>query len=110
MQFVAKAKNVWYSPFKLRPLIDVVRGKDVNYALNWLKVQRSQRVEPIKKTLESAIANAYHLQNIDAEGLRVKEIRVDEAAKHKYFKPAAMGRAMVYRKRLSHINVVLESK
>jgi large subunit ribosomal protein L22 len=109
MQFVAKARYVWYSPYKLRPLADVVRGKDAASALNWLTIYRNQRSIPLKKVIESAVANAKQLKNITAEHLAVKEIKVDQGPIHKYFKPGAMGRAMIQRKRLCHISVILES-
>lgn len=108
MQFVAKAKYVLYSPYKLRPIAHVVRGKDVTYALNWLATYRNRRVEPLQKVLQSAFANAKNLGG--AEGtLIVKEIRVDQGPIRKYFKPGAMGRAVIQRTRLSHLSVILES-
>lgn len=110
MQFVAKAKYIKYSPYKLRPLVDVIRGKNVAYALNWLTTYGTKRSTPIKKVLESAIANAKNLNQVDAKELAVKEIRVDQGPIRKYFKPGAMGRASVQRKRQSHISIILESK
>lgn len=110
MQFIAKAKYVWYSPYKLRPIVDVVRGKDVLYALNWLSTYRNQRIVPVKKVIESAAANAKNNGNIDVELLKIKEIKVDQGPIHRYFKPAAMGRAAPQRKRLCHISVILESR
>ena len=110
MQFVAKARYVWYSPYKLRPLADVVRGKKASYALGWLETYKTKRSLPLKKALESALANAKSLKNIDPSDLSVKEIRIDQGPIHRYFKPGAMGRAMIQRKRLCHISVILESK
>jgi len=110
MQFRAKAKYVWYSPYKLRPIADVIRGKSLVYALNWLSTYRNQRVVPIKKVIESAAANAKHNGNVGVNLLTVKEIRVDQGPMHRYFKPAAMGRAAPQRKRLCHLSVILESK
>lgn len=109
MQFVAKARYVWYSPYKLRPLADVVRGKNAAYAINWLSIYKNQRTVPLKKVIESAIANARQLKNVTAENLAIKEIKVDQGPIHRYFKPGAMGRAMIQRKRLCHISVILES-
>jgi len=110
MQFEAKSRYVKYSPYKLRPLVDVVRGKNVAYALNWLKVYRNQRSSPVKKVIESAAANARYLQEYDPQDLRIAEIKVDQGPARKYFKPAAMGRAMIQRKRMSHISVILKPK
>ena len=109
-QFGATARFVKYSPYKLRPIVDVVRGKDVPYALQWLTTYRTQRVQPIKKLLESAIANAKNLKDRDAESLMIKEIKVDGGPIHRYFKPGAMGRAQIQRKRLCHISITLQTK
>lgn len=109
MQFEAKARYLRFSPYKLRPLVDVVRGKNVMYALNWLMTYPVNRTMPIKKLIESAAANARSLQNVEPSQLRVKDIRVDGGPIFRYFKPGAMGRANIYRKRLSHMSVVLET-
>jgi large subunit ribosomal protein L22 len=58
--------------------------------------------------IESAVANAKYLHNVNAEKLFIKEIRVDQGPIHKYFKPGAMGRANVQRKRFCHMSVILE--
>lgn len=110
MQFVAKAKYVSKSPYKLRPVADVIRGKDVLYALNWLSTYKTQRVVAIQKVLESAVANAKHNGNVEASMLNIKEIRVDQGPIHRYFKPGAQGRANPQRRRLSHLSVILEPK
>lgn len=111
MQFLAKARYIWFSPYKLRPIVDVVRGKDVVYALNWLSTYRNKRVLPIKKMIESAVANAKQKEAISSHSdLIVKDIRVDQGPIHRYYKPGAMGRAMPQRKRLSHLSVILEKK
>jgi len=110
MQFGASAKYLRYSPYKLRPLVDVLRGKDVKYALNWLSTCSLKKVVPIKKVLESAVANAKNLQNLEADALWISKIFVDQGPSYKYFSPGAMGRANPRRKRLSHISVILEKK
>ncbi len=110
MQFVAKAKRLPFSPYKLRPLADVVRGKDVDYALGWLATHQTKRVVPLKKLIESAAANAKNLQSVESDDLRIKEIKVDEGKVFRYFKPGAMGRAASQKRRFSHISVVLEQK
>lgn len=109
-QFIALARYVHYSPYKLRPIADVVRGKDVMYALNWLATYKSQRSVPIMKLLESAVANAKNKSNVESASLRVKEIRVDGGPIHRYFKPGAQGRASIQRRRLCHAKIVLETK
>lgn len=110
MEFVAKAKGIPFSPYKLRPIADVVRGKDLAYALGWLTTHRTNRVVPLKKVIESAAANAKSTQGVEIAELCVKEIRVDEGRIFRYFKPGAMGRASMQRKRFCHISVILEQK
>ncbi len=108
--FGATAKFVRYSPYKLRPIADVVRGKDVQYALQWLTTYKTQRAEPILKAIQSAAANAKNLQELDPQELLVKEIRVDQGPIRRYFKPGAQGRAKPQRKRLCHISVTVQKK
>lgn len=109
MQFVAKAKYIQCSPYKLRPIADVVRGKNITYALSWLATYRNRRVEPMQKVIESAVANAKNLGATNGGSLIIKEIRVDQGPIRKYFKPGAMGRAVIQRTRSSHLSVILES-
>ena len=58
--------------------------------------------------IESAVANAKSLQNLESTDLVIKDIRVDQGPMFRYFKPGAMGRANIYRKRLSHMSVIVE--
>lgn len=108
MHFLAKSRYIRYSPFKLRPLVDIVRGKGVGYALDLLEGYKTRRTVAIKKVIESAAANAKHSANIDIADLLIKEIKVDQGPSVRYFKPGAMGRSNVYKRRFSHISVVLE--
>jgi large subunit ribosomal protein L22 len=112
MEFSAKARYIKISPYKLRPMVDVIRGKNAEFALGWLRTNEMQKTLPIRKLIESAVANVQQKTQSDvpASDLIVKEIRVDHGPAHKYFKPSAQGRAMVQRKRLSHISVVLTKK
>ncbi len=110
MEFTAKARYLSYSPYKLRPLVDVVRGKNARYAHNWLTTFRSQRSEVVKKVLDSVLANAKNLKNIEPENLFIKEIHVDQGPIHRYFKPGAQGRANPQRRRQCHMKIVLASK
>ncbi len=111
MNFTAKVKYLRYSPYKLRPIVDVLRGKNVDYAINWLTTYKTQRALPVQKIIESAAANAkFQQSDLELSDLFIKEILVDQGPMYKYFKPGAMGRANPYKKRSSHISVVLESK
>ena len=109
MDFKASAKFIKRSPYKLRPIADVIRGKNAQYALDWLKVYGLKKSSCVKKLLESAIANAKNLQDdVEVSNLKVAEIFVNEGPRYKYFKPSAMGRSLVVRKRLSHITLILK--
>lgn len=108
MQFTAKSRYIRFSPYKLRPLVDVVRGRRASYALQWLATYSVKKAVPIRKMIESAVANAKQA-NVDAQALLIKDIKVDQGPIIRYFKPGAMGRANIYRKRLSHMSVILES-
>ena len=110
MEFTAKARYLSYSPYKLRPLVDVIRGKNAFYAMSWLRTYRSQRSEMVKKVLDSVLANAKSLKNIEPKDLFVKEVCVDQGPIRRYFKPGAQGRANPQRKRLCHMKIVLEAK
>lgn len=110
MQFRALVKQIPFSPYKLRPYVEGVRGKDVSYALRLLTTQAVKRVVPIRKVIQSAAANALSREGIELTELRIKEIRVDQGRIFKYFKPGSMGRAAAQRKRFSHISVILEVK
>jgi large subunit ribosomal protein L22 len=109
MNFKASAKYIKRSPYKMRPIADVIRGKNAAYALGWLQVYGLAKSLPIKKLLDSAIANA-RCQNeeIIPQNLVIEEIRVDQGPAYRYFKPSAMGRSSINRKRLSHITIVLK--
>jgi len=107
-EYIAIAKYIRYSPYKLRPIVDVVRGKRAQSALNWLSTYAGKRVLPISKVIASAVANAKSLDGQMAEELVVKDIRVDQGPMHRYFRPGAMGRAQVQCRRTCHIRVILE--
>ncbi len=108
MRFVANAKYIHYSPYKLRPLIDVIRGKKAQFALGWLNSYPTRKTDTIKRVLEAAMANAKQKEAEPLE-LIVKEVRVEHGPTFKYFKPGAMGRATIQRKRFCHISITLES-
>ncbi len=108
MQFTAKARFLRLSPYKLRPLADVIRGKSVPYAIGWLSTCAMQRAVCLKKLLESAVANAQGKDKIDPKRLVISKVLVDEGPSYKYFKPGAMGRSNKYKKRTSHLSIELQ--
>ncbi|MBL4588092.1 50S ribosomal protein L22 [Candidatus Babeliales bacterium] len=107
----AISRYVHVSPFKLRPIADVIRGKTVYEAEVWLKTTLSRRTTPILKTLKSACANAVDkLQDKTIlKNMRIKEIKIDQGPVIKYMKPGAQGRSSILKKRLSHIEIVVEA-
>ena len=109
MQFCAKARYIPFSPYKLRVVVDVIRGKSVEHALRWLSTCALKRVVPIKKVLASAAANAKSSNGTQDVNLIIKSICVDQGPIRRYSKPGAMGRSNMQRSRKSHISVVLES-
>ena len=110
MSFISKARNLRFSPYKLRPLADIIRGKDVVFALNWLDTCRMRKAEPIKKALQSAVANAKDRAELEAKDLLIEEVKVDQGPIFRYYKPGAMGRANPQRKRFSHISIKVNKK
>jgi len=109
----AKLNNCPTSPRKMRLVADLVRGVEVNKALQILKFNTKEASARLEKLLLSAVAN-WQIKNEDARmedsGLFVKEIQVDSARVLKRVRPAPQGRAHRIRKRSNHVTVVLGSK
>ncbi|MCB0348897.1 MAG: 50S ribosomal protein L22 [Bacteroidetes bacterium] len=95
---------------KARLVADEIRGKDVNDAIRVLTFMKRKTAVLLKKLIESAVANAEQKQVIDLDSLYVKTVYVDEGPTMKRFRPRAQGRAFQVKKKLSHINVVLDEK
>ncbi|MCB0363171.1 MAG: 50S ribosomal protein L22 [Bdellovibrionales bacterium] len=95
---------------KARLVADEIRGKDVNEALRILIFMKKKTAGLMKKLVESAVANAENKQVIDVDTLYVKTVYVDEGPTMKRFRPRAQGRAFQVKKKLSHINLVLDEK
>jgi len=103
----AELKNYRQSPRKVRLVVDVVRGKKVKDALNILSLTTRRSSLPIKKLIESAIANAKHNFKLDPENLFIKEISVNAGVTAHRSMPRARGSSAPIRKRSSHVSVVL---
>jgi large subunit ribosomal protein L22 len=100
------------SPYKMRLVIDQIRGKDVNEALALLRFSKKHAAHQIEKVLNSAVANAEYKgresnEPVDVDTLYVKHAIINEGPKLKRFTPAAMGRATPIQKRTSHVEIVL---
>ena len=103
------------SPYKMRLVIDEIRGKDVNAALNYLAFSKKHAAKQIEKVLRSAVANAEaharaENESLDVDMLFVKHAIVNEGPKLKRFTPAAMGRATPILKRTSHVEIVVAAR
>ena len=109
----AKLNNCPTSPRKMRLVADLIRGVEVNKALQILKFNTKEASGRLEKLLLSAVAN-WQIKNEDARiedsGLFVKEIQVDSARVLKRLRPAPQGRAHRIRKRSNHVTVVVGSK
>lgn len=102
-------KNYRQSPRKVRLVADLVKGKKVDEALIELDFLVKRASAPIKKLVNSAVANAKNLGK-DTSVLFVKDLRVDKGLVMKRMMPRAMGRGARINKRTSHVTVILEEK
>lgn len=110
MEVKAKARYIRMSPRKVRLVVDLIRGLNVQEAKAQLSFSKKAAAEPVLKLLNSAIANATHNFNMEASDLYVKTITADGGPTLKRWRPRAFGRAGAIRKRTSHINIVLASR
>jgi large subunit ribosomal protein L22 len=110
MEASAKLSFARLSPRKTRLVVDMVRGKGIQDALNILRFSPQPSAKLISKLLSSAIANAEQKGASDVDRLFVKTIFVDGGPVLKRFVPRAQGRASKIRKPTSHISVVLADK
>ena len=108
MQAKAINKMVRISPTKVRPVIDLVRGKPVDRALAILRYLPQKAAKEIARTIQSAAANAENNFEMSPEALVVKTIFADEGPAFKRFMPRARGRADHIRKRTTHITVIVD--
>ena len=105
MQVLAKHTFIRVTPRKARLVADQIRGKAVGRALEFLTFSPQKAARVIKKTLESAIANAEHNEGADIDELMVSNILVDDGPTHRRFQARARGRSMKILKRTSHITI-----
>ncbi len=100
------------SPYKMRLVIDQIRGKSVNEALALLRFSKKHASEQIEKTLNSAVANIQQAAraantSVDEDALVITKAIVNEGPKLKRWTPAAMGRATPMLKRTSHVEIIV---
>ncbi|HEY2500321.1 MAG TPA: 50S ribosomal protein L22 [Mycobacterium sp.] len=106
----AIARFVRVSPRKARRVIDLVRGRSVEDALDILRWAPQAASEPVAKVIASAAANAQNNNGLDPATLVVATVYADEGPTAKRIRPRAQGRAFRIRRRTSHITVVVESR
>jgi large subunit ribosomal protein L22 len=106
MQARAEARYIKISPQKARLVVDLIRGQRAGDAINILRSTNKRIAPSVEKVLRSAIANAENRNNdVDVDKLMVTEAYVNEGPRMKRVRPAPMGRAYRYQRRLSHIIV-----
>ena len=115
MEFRAEHRFVRVSPQKARLVCDLIKGRRVEDALNALTFS-TKRISPdVEKVLRSAVQNATHLSDekgldIDVDNLYVKTAIANEGPRMKRIRPAPMGRAFRYQRRLAHIAITLAER
>jgi len=111
-EVMAKSKYYKVTPRKVRLVVGLIRGKNVKEAMIQLNFLEKKSAPAVSKLLKSAISNAKHNYKIDVEknDLYIKEIKVDEGPVLKRFRPAWRGTVKPFKRRSSHITIILSDK
>jgi len=107
MEYRATARHARISPTKARLSADLIRGKKVQTAIDILRFEPRRGSSFLRKVLESAVANAVSLSNVDPNELLVTDARVDKGLTIKRWRPASKGRSASRYKFCSHITVAV---
>jgi len=107
---MAVNKNVRSSTRKVALVLDFIRGKKVDVAIRDLEFTRKRIAHDVKKTVQSAVANAENNYQFDIDNLYVKEAYVGKSIVMKRFRPRAKGRASAIKKPFSRITIILGEK
>ena len=112
MEAITKLKYIRQSPYKIRFVANLIRGKSVFDAVNILSSTNKKASKFIIKSLNTAVANINYNDdiNFNSDELFVKTVFVDSGPTIKRFRPAAMGRAVPIKKRMSHLTIIIENK
>ena len=114
MEAKAKMTNCPMSARKMKLVVDLIRGKDIDDALNILRYTRKEAAGVAEKVLLSAIANWEYktdmTENADDYDLFISNVFVNEGSTLKRFRPRAYGRASRIRKRNCHLNIVVDNR
>ncbi|MBL7158970.1 50S ribosomal protein L22 [Candidatus Microgenomates bacterium] len=108
MDIKAKSQHVRMSPRKVRLVVDGAKGLSLQKTLEYLILLRKRAAKPLLKTINSAIANATANFKLKEENLKIKSIEILKGPVLKRWRPVSRGRAHPYKKRTSHIKVILE--
>lgn len=111
-QYFAKLKGVPSSPRKMRYVVDMIRGMEVNRALAVLRFSKKHAAQDVEKLLRSAVANweAKNDRKAEENELIVSRVFVDEGTTLKRMRPAPQGRGYRIRKRSNHVTLFVDSK
>jgi large subunit ribosomal protein L22 len=108
MEARAEARYIRVSPQKARLVVDLIRGRNAGQALTILQTTNKRIALSVEKVLRSAIANAQNRStDVDVDKLVVSEAYVNEGPRSRRVRPAPMGRAYRYQRRVSHIAVTV---
>jgi large subunit ribosomal protein L22 len=115
MEFRAQARFMRVSPQKARLVLDLIKGRRVEDALNTLMFTKKRVAPTIEKLLRSAVENANYLStekgvDVDLDSLYVKRAVANDGPRMKRIRPAPMGRAYRYVRRISHIEIALAER
>ena len=115
MEFRAQARFMRVSPQKARLVLNLIKGRKVEDALNTLAFTKKRVAETVEKLLRSAVENANYLSSeknidVDVDKLYVKQAVANDGPRMKRIRPAPMGRAYRYVRRIAHIELVLAEK
>jgi large subunit ribosomal protein L22 len=115
MEFRAQARFMRVSPQKARLVLDLIKGQRVENALNTLAFTKKRVAATVEKLLRSALENANYLStekgiDVDVDNLYVKHAVANDGPRMKRIRPAPMGRAYRYVRRIAHIELVLAEK
>jgi large subunit ribosomal protein L22 len=115
MEFIAKARFTRVSPQKARLVLDLIKGRRVEDAMTTLRFTKKRIAPAIFQLLRSAVENANYLSqekgmDVDLDRLYVKHAIANDGPRMKRIRPAPMGRAFRYQRRISHMEIVLAEK
>lgn len=108
MKIVSEIKQLNISPRKVRIVADEIRELPISEALVMLAFTRKRAARPLRKGIESAIANATNNANLSRDSLVFAAIEVNEGSSFKRFRPSTRGRVHPYKRRTSHVRIILE--